>query len=194
MTEQSGTAPQGGYVGQAPAGQQIDPQAPATTSAMPAGGQLAFAGDQADLGRAAVEDGAGAQGVSQQQLDDLMAEFRKLQEQVNRQDAERAAAAKGDAGKYAAALQGHLMVTATTGRTAEAAEDHAAVLDLAQELVGATSKDGDASAVPGLLDRIERWFGRHARRHSTDLSYVRDLADEVRDAHEADEGRELQPA
>ncbi len=141
------------------------------------------------LGRKAVEDGAQAAGVTQDDLARMFAEITALQKRVAAQEAAAGQAAAGDAGKYAAALAAHLHTKSITAGTAEQAEHIGPALELADALKLHTSKDteADPGQIPGLLDQLGRWARQHARRYPSDLAYITELADELADAHEADQ-------
>jgi len=148
-------------------------------------------GSDEALGRKAVEDGAQAAGVTQDDLARMFAQIESLQKRVSAQEAQAATAARGDAAKYAAALAAHLGTKAITSYTAEQADHIGAALDLATQLQHHTSGDSEADPgqVPGLLDKLGRWTAQHARRFPSDLAYIAELAAELADANEAEQAK-----
>jgi hypothetical protein len=141
------------------------------------------------LGRKAVEDGAQAAGVTQDDLNRMMAQIEALQKSVARQEAQAAQAARGDASKYATALAAHLRTKSQSAYTAEQAEHFGPVLELAAQLQQHTSGDpeADPGQIPDLLDQLGRWVRQHSRRFPADLAYITELAEELADANEAEQ-------
>lgn len=153
----------------------------------PAAPELAETPEQ--LGRQALADGAEPAGVTAADLERMFAQIADLQRRVAQQEAAAAQAAKGDAGKFATALQAHMVTKSQSVHTAAQGESFGPALELAAELVKATSggDDADPAAVPGLLAKVDRWLRSHARNYPSDLAYLEDLAAELADAHESEQ-------
>lgn len=176
----------GGPVGTPPEGYQPPTSAPLATEGT--------AGkSEAEVGQDLLDAGGGATGVSQAQLDQLMAQMAKMQQQLDQQAALQGAATKDDVHKYALALRDHLAVKGSMAGSLAAQDEHGVPLDLADQLVaaadGTAEAAGDDVDIPGTVEKIHRWVTRHLRRNPGDYEYIRELLDELADAHDQTSGK-----
>jgi hypothetical protein len=141
------------------------------------------------LGQQALADGAEPAGVTAADLQRMFDQIADLQKRVAQQEAAAAQAAKGDAAKFARALQAHMVTKSQSVHTAAQGDSFAPALELAAELVKHTSgEDGaEPGQVPDLLGKVGRWLRSHARAYPSDLAYLEELADELADAHETEQ-------